>query len=112
MTTDINRIAKAVQVSTMLSLSEDGMKVRRVTPIIIKENTDECTVYVQNLPPDADHETLISVFSQYGQVDYVSIPRFNINRKIKGFAFIEFDTVESAKKCLKVRGTYITIKNF
>ncbi|KAF3423602.1 hypothetical protein E2986_03952 [Frieseomelitta varia] len=101
LTTDINRIAKAVQVSTMLSLSEDGMKVRRVTPIIIKENTDECTVYVQNLPPDADHETLSSVFSQYGQVVYVSIPRFKINRKIKGFAFVEFDTVENAKKCLK-----------
>ena len=112
MTTDINRIAKAVQASTMLSLSEDGMKVRRMTPIIIKENTDECTVYVQNLPPDADHETLSSVFSQYGQVVYVSIPRFKINRKIKGFAFVEFDTVENAKKCLKVRGTYITIKNF
>ncbi|KOX80581.1 La-related protein 7 [Melipona quadrifasciata] len=101
LTTDINRIAKAVQVSTILSLSEDGMKVRRVTPIIIKGNTDECTVYVQNLPPDADHETLSSIFSQYGQVVYVSIPRFKINRKIKGFAFVEFDTVEGAKKCLK-----------
>lgn len=101
LTTDINRISKGVQASTILSLSEDGMKVRRITPIAPKENTDECTVYVQNLPPDADHETLSSIFSQYGQVVYVSIPRFKNNKKIKGFAFVEFDTTESAKKCLK-----------
>ncbi|XP_003489548.1 la-related protein 7 [Bombus impatiens] len=101
LTTDINRISKGVQASTILSLSEDGMKVRRITPIAQKENTDECTVYVQNLPPDTDHETLSSIFSQYGQVVYVSIPRFKNNKKIKGFAFVEFDTIESAKNCLK-----------
>ncbi|XP_060831264.1 la-related protein 7 [Bombus pascuorum] len=101
LTTDINRISKGVQASTILSLSEDGMKVRRITPIAPKENIDECTVYVQNLPPDADHDTLSSIFSQYGQVVYVSIPRFKNNKKIKGFAFVEFDTTESAKKCLK-----------
>lgn len=112
LTTDINRISKGVQASTILSLSEDGMKVRRITPIAQKENIDECTVYVQNLPPDADHETLSSIFSQYGQVVYVSIPRFKNNKKIKGFAFVEFDTIESAKNCLKVRGTYITMENF
>ncbi|XP_043604311.1 la-related protein 7 [Bombus pyrosoma] len=101
LTTDINRISKGVQASTILSLSEDGMKIRRITPIAPKENTDECTVYVQNLPPDADHETLSSIFSQYGQVVYVSIPRFKNNKKIKGFAFVEYDTIESAKNCLK-----------
>ncbi|CAL7952130.1 unnamed protein product [Xylocopa violacea] len=101
LTTDINRIAKALQASTILSLSEDGMKVRRITEVIPKENTDECTVYVQNLPPDTDHERLSSIFSQYGQVVYVSIPRFKNTKKIKGFAFVEFNTPDEAKKCLK-----------
>lgn len=107
LTTDINRINKALQASTILSLSEDGTKVCRVTPIVQKENIDECTVYVQNLPPDADHETLSSIFSQYGQVVYVSVPRFKNNKKIKGFAFVEFNTPEEAGKCLKVRGIYM-----
>lgn len=101
LTTDSNRIAKAVETSKMLSLSEDGTKIRRITPIISRENIDECTVYVQNLPPDSDHETLSSIFSQYGQVVYISIPRFKNNKKIKGFAFVEFDIPQSAKKCLK-----------
>jgi len=100
---DTNRIAKALQKSTVLKVSEDGTKVCRLTPINRKENVDECTVYVQNLPPDADHDWLISIFSKFGSVEYVSIPRYKSNRKIKGFAFIEFDTIKSAQECIKVR---------
>ncbi|XP_003705365.2 la related protein 7 [Megachile rotundata] len=101
LTTDVNRVTKALQASTILSLSKDGTKVRRVTPIVQKENIDDCTVYVQNLPPDADHEMLSTIFSQYGQVVYVSVPKFKINKKIKGFAFVEFNTPEEANKCLR-----------
>lgn len=86
----------------MLSISEDGLKVCRITPIKQKENTEDCTVYVQNLPPDANHDWLSTIFSQYGNVAYVSIPHYKINKKIKGFAFVEFDTPEEAKKCIKV----------
>lgn len=103
LTMDTNRIAKALQKSTVLKVSEDGTKVCRLTPINRKENVDECTVYVQNLPPDADHDWLISIFSKFGSVEYVSIPRYKSNRKIKGFAFIEFDTIKSAQECIKVR---------
>lgn len=100
---DTNRIAKALQKSTMLKVSEDGTKVCRLTPINRKENVDQCTVYVQNLPPDADHDWLIFIFSKFGSVEYVSIPRYKSNKKIKGFAFIEFDTPNSAHECIKVR---------
>ncbi|KMQ89259.1 la-related protein 7 [Lasius niger] len=98
---DTNRIAKALQKSTMLKVSEDGTKVCRLTPINRKENVDQCTVYVQNLPPDADHDWLIFIFSKFGSVEYVSIPRYKSNKKIKGFAFIEFDTPNSAHECIK-----------
>ncbi|XP_076249186.1 la related protein 7 [Calliopsis andreniformis] len=101
LTSDVNRINKALQASEILSLSEDGTKVCRTTPVEPKKNADDCTIYVQNLPPDADHEILSSLFSQYGPVVYVSVPRYKHNRKIKGFAFIEFDTPESARKCMK-----------
>lgn len=101
LTTDTSRIAKALQKSTVLLLSEDGTKVCRTTPVVQKENIDDCTIYVQNLPPDADHEVLSSIFAQYGTVAYVSVPRYKSNKKIKGFAFVEFDKPESAQKCIK-----------
>jgi len=103
LTMDVNRIAKALQGSTILKVSEDGTKVYRLTPINRKKNMEECTIYVQNLPPDADHDWLISIFSKYGPVVYVSIPRYKSNKKIKGFAFIEFDTPNGVKECIKVR---------
>lgn len=53
-TTDTSRIAKALQRSTVLKVSEDGTKVYRLTLVNEKENIDECTVYVRNLPPDSD----------------------------------------------------------
>lgn len=103
LTTDTNRIAKALQGSTILKVSEDGTKVCRLTPIQKKEDIDQCTIYVQNLPPDSDHDWLISIFSKYGSVEYVSIPRYRNNKKIKGFAFVEFDKPSSAQECIKVR---------
>ncbi|XP_011499441.1 PREDICTED: la-related protein 7 [Ceratosolen solmsi marchali] len=101
LTTDVNRIINALKKSTILKVSEDGTKVFRVTPIAEKQNIDECTVYIQRLPSDADHEWLTTLFSEYGPVAYVSIPKFKYNHKIKGFAFIEFETPEAAEKCLK-----------
>lgn len=103
LTTDVSRIAKALERSTVLKVSEDGTKVCRSTPFNKKENIDECTVYVQNLPLHADHDWLTLVFSNYGPVVYVSIPRYKNNKKIKGFAFVEFDTPLGAKECIKVR---------
>ncbi|XP_046740182.1 la-related protein 7 [Diprion similis] len=101
LTTDINQIVKALQKSEMLSVSEDGSKVCRITPISRKDNVDECSIYVQRLPLNADHEWLSNVFSQYGKVAYVSIPRYKSNKRIKGFAFIEFDEPSSAVKCIE-----------
>ena len=102
LTDDVERVAKALKNSKILSLSADGTKVCRTTPINPRDNCDECTIYVQGLPPDANHEWLGNLFSRYGTVAYVSIPRYKSNRKIKGFAFVEFDTVEEANECLNV----------
>lgn len=101
LTVDTSRIAKALHGSTFLELSDDGTKVKRVSAVTEKENIDECTIYVQNLPPDADHEMLSTIFSLYGKVVYVSVPRYKSNKKIKGFAFVEFETPENAQKCFK-----------
>ncbi|XP_012286644.1 la-related protein 7 [Orussus abietinus] len=101
LTTELSRVAKALKGSTILSVSEDGTKVWRVTPIKEKENLDECTIYVQGLSPGADHELLSTIFSQYGTVEYISVPRYKSNKKIKGFAFVEFQTPESSMKCIK-----------
>jgi La-related protein 7 len=62
-----------------------------------------CPLLQEQLPLDAQHEWLRDVFSAYGKVAYVSVPKYRTTGKIKGFAFVEFETPEEANKTLEVR---------
>nr|CAD7567941.1 unnamed protein product [Timema californicum] len=103
MTSKMKDIAKALKHSELLSVNEDGTKVFRVTPFKPKDNVDDCTIYVEQLPPDATHDWLKEVFMRYGKVAYTSIPRYK-DYKIKGFGFVEFDTPAEAYKTLEAFG--------
>lgn len=100
MTTKVKDIANALQTSELLKVTEDGTKVFRTTQPQQKENSDECTIYVEQIPVDADHSWLIDIFQAYGPIDYVSIPRYKRSHKNKGFAFVEFKDPDSAKNAL------------
>ncbi|CAB3223894.1 unnamed protein product [Arctia plantaginis] len=99
LTQDIVDIAKAMKNSTLLELSDDRLKVKRKTPIL-PYDADSRTVYVESIPVTASREWLERVFSDYGQVAYISLPKFKNSQKIKGFAFIEFNKPEDAQKCI------------
>lgn len=98
----VEGIAKAVKKSDILELSEDSLKVRRTTPIKLKENEDDCTLYVENLPPEISHDELKKVFSEFGKVVYVSIPKYRHTHASKGFAFVEFDTPQDADETVRI----------
>ncbi|XP_039275958.1 la-related protein 7-like [Nilaparvata lugens] len=100
LTDNIKDIANSIQSSDLLQLTECGTKVCRVKPLEQNQNYDECTIYVENIPAKTDHDFLSVVFSVYGEIDYVSIPRFKISKKNKGFAFIEFKEPESVEKAI------------
>ncbi|XP_031559596.1 la-related protein 7-like [Actinia tenebrosa] len=95
-TKDITLVIKAIKSSSLLQLNDDESMVRRTTPLPEARNVDAETIYVEKLPPHADHDWLRNVFSQFGKVTYVSLPRFKHTGDIKGFAFIEFETPNEA----------------
>jgi len=99
MTNDLNTLARALRKSEVIEVTDD-MKIQLKKKIQQKEDPDECTIYVEHVPPDADHDWLQSIFSSFGKVDYLSIPRFH-NGRCKGFAFVEFDTPETTKSVLE-----------
>ncbi|KAK3703766.1 hypothetical protein QZH41_008439 [Actinostola sp. cb2023] len=82
--------------STLLQLDDDDTMVKRVAPLPEARNVDAETIYVENLPQNTDHDCLRKIFSQFGKVMYVSIPRFKHTGDIKGFAFIEFESSNEA----------------
>lgn len=67
LTNDVRDLTKALKKSEMLKLTEDKSKVFRVTPVKEKTNADECTIYVEHLSCDADHDWLKDIFSRFGK---------------------------------------------
>ena len=64
-------------------------------------DVDECTLYVERIPPQMGTvEAIETAFGKYGRVVYVSLPKFKRDGKVKGFAFVQFDKAEEAKKAL------------
>lgn len=100
LTNNVKDIATALEKSELLKLSEDKTKVCRISPVENKENEDACTIYVERLPDDTEHEWLKEIFSTFGTVDYVSLPKYKHNKRHKGFAFIEFKDEEDANKVI------------
>lgn len=95
-------IKKALSRSTILELSEDETKVRRKenAPIKTQEEIDECTLYIEQIPINSTHESISAVFSRFGKVNYVSLPRYKKSRQIKQFGFVEFDDKENIMKAI------------
>lgn len=104
MTTDVDFLRKAISKSSILELSEDGLKVKRKTEVELKENELQCTIYVENIPSTADHDWVRQVFGEYGTIDYISVPRYHRSGRPKGFAFVEFRTSEMANSALEAFG--------
>lgn len=96
-------IIKSLTNSTALEVSDDGKCVRSKNEIIPKDQADidECTIYIEQIPLDSNHDSIKAIFSKFGNINYVSLPRFKNSRQLKQFGFIEFESKESVNKCLE-----------
>uniref|UniRef100_A0A1A9W8M7 Uncharacterized protein n=1 Tax=Glossina brevipalpis TaxID=37001 RepID=A0A1A9W8M7_9MUSC len=99
--TSVDDIVKSLRKSEILELDETHQKVRRKAPLPEERNVDEKTLYVEALPPSADHEWVRGIFERFGNVTYVSLPRYAKSRKIKEFGFVEFEKEKSVHKAVK-----------
>ncbi|XP_034489891.1 la-related protein 7 [Drosophila innubila] len=101
LTQDVQQISRSLSNSQLLELDESGLKVRRKTALPVQRDVNDKTLYVEALPRTATHDWLKEVFSRYGAVAYVSLPHYPGTRKIKEFAFIEFEQSASVEKAVK-----------
>nr|XP_026691414.1 la-related protein 7-like [Ciona intestinalis] len=89
-------IIRAIKNSTLLTVNEHLKTIQR--KFVLQEepaNTDDCTVYIDCLPPDATIAWLKGICKKLGTAKYISLPRQQ-NGSIKGFCFIEFSCPEEA----------------
>ncbi|TDH68474.1 hypothetical protein CCR75_008681 [Bremia lactucae] len=54
------------------------------------DEADARTIYFDNFCATDDHDSLRRVFARFGKVTLVTLPRFRLSKKFKGFGFVEF----------------------
>ncbi|KDO33040.1 hypothetical protein SPRG_01855 [Saprolegnia parasitica CBS 223.65] len=96
-------LTDAIRKSPLMVLSDDEAYVRPTElPDYDDDDSIERTIYIENFSAGSDHDSLRKLFSPFGKVNLVSMPRFPGSRKFKGFAFIEFASVEAVAPVLEV----------
>ncbi|CAH8846694.1 unnamed protein product [Trichobilharzia szidati] len=127
-TEDILR--KVVESSKILKVSDDGTAIVRVLPLTELGPREKRTILVTELPRspvgismngDEDNNSsqknlesgdannlswefsdwIRNTFEEFGEVLYVSLPRYHNSDSFRGFAFVEFKTSKSARKAVK-----------
>ncbi|XP_050148291.1 la-related protein 6A-like isoform X2 [Malus sylvestris] len=106
-------IAAALRESSLLVVSSNGKKVKRIHPLPLTENKDpKCTVLVENLPEDHSVENLKSILGEAGKIkDLYILNPHAIEVSTKGgkakklisnklHALVKYDTVEAADKAV------------
>lgn len=77
---------------------------------MVPYDADLRTVYVESIPVTASREWLETVFSEFGQVAYISLPKFKNSNKIKvsnipifsGVLFCFYCTIQNNKNNLSI----------
>ncbi|XVF27340.1 hypothetical protein REPUB_Repub14bG0098800 [Reevesia pubescens] len=114
LTTSYPSIAAALKESSLLVVSSDGKKVKRVNPLPFIEARDPklFTVLVENLPEDHSVENIRRIFGEVGHIKKISIRdphaveeskrsnRADILISSKLHALVEYETVEAAEKAV------------
>lgn len=104
----LNSLRQAAGSSAILKLCKQNLRIKRKTQFDLNllkdhsfiEEIDSRTIYVENIPTYANQELIAKVFSKYGRILIVSLPKEaegKLKKKNKGFAFIEYE-VESANR--------------
>jgi len=104
LTADLNVVIKALKnyKSPVIELSEDDKNIRRINPLPEEDTITKKSIYAKIFPPDYTLEQVQQFFQAYGHVASVRLRR-NLNRQFKGSVFVEFNTIEEAKKASELK---------
>lgn len=106
----VKAVADVLRASTLLSVSEDGYRVKRTLTIgdfaAVEGEVDARSLCIKPFAYDSTVDGLTTFFSQYGVVNCVRFRRFLNSKDFKGSIFVEFDSKETAKKVLDATMEY------
>lgn len=88
-------VYQAVEGGQLLVARKDWATLSNLSDFLVEldgnnQEFDKRTIYCENLPLHASQQWLRQIFSQFGQINLVSVPKFKGNQRIKQFCFVEF----------------------
>lgn len=96
------QVADVLRQSEVLTVSEDGKRVRRTVPLPpyeqVTAEVDERTLFAEPFPFDVTLETLTTFFRSILPVNCVRMRRHIQSKDFRGSIFVEFESVEAAEK--------------
>lgn len=99
LTDKVDDLKSALSNSQILELNEDKSCVRRKSRVNREKDVDACTIYIEKYQKDeVDHDWLNTLFSNFGDISHISLPRFKETNQLMGFAFIEFEDEKAVFK--------------
>ncbi|KAI5065959.1 hypothetical protein GOP47_0018583, partial [Adiantum capillus-veneris] len=92
-----------------------NLAVTGTHPPVVTGDLAQRKLFIGSLSYETTTETLISVFSQYGDIEEGSVAYDKVTNKSRGFAFMTFKSVEAAKRALadpnkSIEGRNVVIK--
>jgi ATP-dependent DNA helicase RecG len=82
------------------------------------DDSDYAKLYIENIPFNCTEDDIENLFSKYGEISSIQIPKSHYTGKSRGFAFVEFDKKEFAMKALDdkfniyLHGRKVIVKEF
>lgn len=61
----------------------------------------DAVVWIANLPLTAKKENIFEFLSEFATIENLEVPKSRFNKKNKGYAFVEFESVEIAESMIK-----------
>jgi len=105
LTTQLDVVRQALRYSPLIGLSEDGLYIRRKSPIMSQQGSspEKRTIYVSKVPKNCDKESLSRLFEEYGTIIRLDFPVDKKSGENRGIAFVEY---KSESEMLKAMQTF------
>ncbi len=85
-----------------LSREEEEEKPKEVKTKSNSINTECNGIYISGIPYETKEEELDQLFSKYGKIEQIKLPKYQDSGRNIGYCHIYFSTSESAKKSLEL----------
>ncbi|XP_057807046.1 RNA-binding protein P-like [Salvia miltiorrhiza] len=94
-------LSKDQLIALVIDLSSSNDQLRSLVKSAADQDIGHRKIFVHGLGWDASRELLESVFRAYGEIEELNVVSDRATGKCKGYGFITFKSMKSAKKLLK-----------